>query len=68
MTAANAEAIIGPARPTLDDVAREFPHWHCWKGVAGMLYASLRRSPPLVVRGTDPQTLRAAILQALADL
>jgi hypothetical protein len=54
-------AAFGPALPTLDDVAREFSCWHCWKGVAGRLYASLRNSsPPLVVTGTTPLALRPA--------
>ncbi len=61
-------AVFGSAQPTLDDVAREFPRWHCWAGVAGMLYAKLERaSPPVVVRGADPATLRDSIVRWLAD-
>jgi hypothetical protein len=44
---------------------REFPTWHVWRGVAGLLYA--RRpgsSPPKVVRGKDTDTLRDQIKQA----
>lgn len=50
------------AEPTLDDVEREFPRWHCWKGVSGLVYASRgQTSPPAVVRGEDPLDLRDAI-------
>jgi hypothetical protein len=27
------------AEPTLEDVARQFPHWHTWKGISGLVYA-----------------------------
>ncbi len=50
------------AEPTLDDVQAEFPRWHCWRGIAGLVYA--RRpltSPPVVVRGEDPMDLRDQI-------
>ncbi len=48
--------------PTLDDVAREFPHWHCWKGVNGLVYARLPgSSPPMTARGEDPLDLRDQI-------
>jgi hypothetical protein len=30
------------AEPTLADVERVYPRWHCWKGIAGLVYASLR--------------------------
>lgn len=50
------------AEPTLDDVQTEFPRWHCWKGVSGLVYASRgRTSPPAIVRGEDPTDLRDAI-------
>jgi hypothetical protein len=48
--------------PTLEDVAREFPRWHCWEGIAGLLYA--RRpltSPPWVVRTETIDQLRDKI-------
>jgi hypothetical protein len=65
MTAASAVAVIGPALPSLDDVAREFPRWHCWQGVAGLLYARLTRScPPLTIRAATPLELRAKISRA----
>jgi hypothetical protein len=53
---------------SLDDVRREFPAWHIWAGVSGMSYASLRCSPPLVVRATDPASLRDEIRRALDDI
>jgi hypothetical protein len=45
--------------PTLEDVGREFPDWHCYApGINGMVFASLRGSSPLVVvRGPDPASL-----------
>jgi hypothetical protein len=59
--------IFGPALPTLDDVAAEFPWWHCWAGL--VLYASLARSsPPLVVRAGTPLALREQIREAQAAL
>jgi hypothetical protein len=45
--------------------APEFPHWHVWRGVAGLLYARRpRSSPPKVVRGKDLTTLRDRIINA----
>lgn len=45
--------------------AREFPHWHVWRGIAGLLYARrLMTSPPRVLRSQDPAGLRDQILQA----
>jgi len=50
------------AEPALDDVEREFPRWHCWRGVSGLVYASRRlTSPPAVVRAEDPVDLRDQI-------
>ena len=35
----------------------EFPRWHVWRGIAGLLYARrLMSSPPRVVRGHDRRT------------
>ncbi len=42
--------------------AAEFPYWHAWCGVSGLLYA--RRplsSPPVVVRATGVEDLRGQI-------
>ena len=51
------------AEPSLEDVAREFPRWHTWKGICGLLYASRRlTSPPAVMRAEDPQDLRDQIV------
>jgi hypothetical protein len=45
--------------------APEFPHWHVWRGVAGLFYARRpRSSPPKVVRSKDTTTLRDRIIQA----
>ena len=47
--------------------APEFPHWHVWRGVAGLLYARRpRSSPPKVVRGKDTGDLRDQIRLANA--
>ena len=46
------------AEPTLDGIEREYPHWHCWRGIAGLVYARrLLSSPPVVLRGEDPLDL-----------
>jgi len=45
--------------------ASEFPHWHVWRGIAGLLYARrLMSSPPRVVRSQDAGELRDQIRQA----
>jgi hypothetical protein len=39
--------------------------WRCWRDRAGILYASHpNASPPIVVRGADPQALAEAIKEA----
>jgi hypothetical protein len=44
--------------------APEFPHWHVWRGVAGLFYARrIKSSPPTVVRGEDAVDLRDQIRQ-----
>jgi hypothetical protein len=54
--------------PALDDVARDYPRWHCWEGISGLFYASLRRSsPPVTVRGKDPADLRDSIREWIKD-
>jgi hypothetical protein len=51
---------------TADDVAREFPGWHIWKGMCGLWYARLANSsPPVIVRGEDPTDLRDEIRRKL---
>jgi hypothetical protein len=45
--------------------AQEFPYWHVWRGIAGLLYARrLMSSPPRVVSSQDPVELREQIMQA----
>ena len=49
----------------LADVDRDYPPWHAWEGVFGLLYARRpRTSPPLVVRAVTPDGLRQAIENA----
>ena len=44
--------------PDLDDVRAMFPHWEVWQGIAGLVYARKSlTSPPVVIRGEDPQDL-----------
>jgi hypothetical protein len=43
----------------------EFPQWHVWRGVCGMVYTRRpRTSPPVVVRGEDAVDLRDQIRRA----
>jgi hypothetical protein len=43
----------------------EFPDWHVWRGVGGILYARRpRSSPPKVVRAATPSKLRDQIRAA----
>jgi hypothetical protein len=45
--------------------APEFPYWHVWRGVGGLVYARRpRTSPPLVVRADNPADLLAQIRRA----
>jgi hypothetical protein len=47
---------------TLDDVAAEFPAWHVWRGISGLVYArKALSSPPVVLRAESPQDLRDQI-------
>jgi hypothetical protein len=49
--------------------AAEFPHWHVWRGVCGLVYARRPRiSPPVVVRGEDAVDLRDQIRRAESKL
>jgi hypothetical protein len=46
-------------------LAREFPRWYAWQGVAGHYYARVpRTSPPLVVRAPNAEDLRDEITRA----
>jgi hypothetical protein len=52
--------------PSLDDVARRYPDWHCWRGVDQLFHAQLRDSyPPILVRGEDPLDLQDMIQAAI---
>ena len=45
-----------------EELERQFPRWHTWKGISGLWYASRRgSSPPVVVRGEDLVGLRDEI-------
>ena len=49
--------------------AAEFPHWHVWRGVCGLVYARRPRiSPPFVVRGEDAVDLRDQVRRAESKL
>ncbi len=62
--AVNSEA-VNEQCPDWWPYTREFPSWHVWRGVAGLLYARRpRSSPPRVVRGKDADALRDQIRQA----
>jgi hypothetical protein len=46
-------------------VNRDYPPWHAWEGVFGLLYARWpQSSPPMVVRAVTPDALRQAIKAA----
>jgi len=57
------------AEPTLEDVGREFPTWHCYApGVNEFVYAKLPDSFPLViVRGKTPADLGSQIRRWIGD-
>lgn len=45
--------------------AVEFPHWHVWRGVSGLVYARRpRTSPPVVVRAENVADLSDQIRRA----
>jgi hypothetical protein len=57
--------VTGTQDAELAAIDRDFPPWHAWPGVAGLVYA--RRpltSPALVVRATSAGDLRTAIEDA----
>jgi hypothetical protein len=55
----------GTGVPEWQPFAREFPHWHVWRGINGLLYGRrAKSSPPLVVRGEDPAEIRDQMLLA----
>jgi hypothetical protein len=55
--------------PTLADIQREYPEWHCWRAISGLLYARPADAPPghpAAVHGEDPIDLRDQIRLALS--
>jgi len=68
----SGEGAVEHSKPLREDLpdwwrpyAAEFPYWHVWRGVSGLLYA--RRpltSPPAVVRATGVEDLRDQIKSA----
>jgi hypothetical protein len=57
-----SSAVPGEDVPDWWPYAAEFPHWHVWRGVCGLVYARRpRTSPPLVVRADNPVNLLAQI-------
>ena len=63
---AEANATDHAQAQALAEVERDYPPWHAWEGViAGLVYARRpQSSPPMVVRSTTPQGLRAEIEDA----
>ena len=48
---------------------QQFPRWHVWRGIAGIMYArKIGTSPARVVRGESPDDLRGAIVREEADI
>lgn len=44
--------------------AAQFPQWHVWRGICGLVYARRpRTSPALVVRADNPVDLLAQIMR-----
>jgi hypothetical protein len=53
----------------LEAVEAEFPGWHAWRGVNGLLYARRSRSSPaVVVRGKSLTVLRIRIAVKQCEL
>lgn len=50
------------------EYSTEFPHWHVWRGVGGLLYGRrLMSSPPRVVRAESVEDLGDQIRSSEAD-
>ena len=48
--------------PELAEIEREWPRWHTWRGISGMVYARRNMtSPPAVLRDENTTELRAQI-------
>ena len=53
---------MNPPDPALAGIEREWPRWHCWKGISGLVYASrAMTSPPAVLRDENTTELLAQI-------
>ncbi len=49
--------------------AAHWPRWHAWRGVNMLYYARIpKSSPPIGVRGEDPEDLRDMVRRAESDL
>lgn len=60
-----SSGMTGEDNPDWWSHAAEFPHWHVWRGICGLVYARRpRSSPPLVVRAANPVDLLAQIRRA----
>ena len=60
-----APGTAGEETPDWWPYSAEFPQWHVWRGVCGLVYARRpRTSPPVVVRGEDAVDLRDQIRRA----
>ena len=73
--AVEEERFLPRRRPTGDDTpewwpyANEFPRWHVWRGICGLVYArATRTSPAVLVRGEDAVDLRDQIRRAEARM
>jgi hypothetical protein len=65
---------MGPHAPEqadsgLDELEREFPAWHWWRGVGdtGFYARRPKSSPPIVLRAGSPEELREQVRQYLAS-
>jgi hypothetical protein len=47
--------------PSVASLEDQFPGWHAWRGVNGMLYGQLRGSPPVTFCEENSTELRARI-------
>ena len=55
--------------PGLEQIGAEFPGWHAWAGVGGIVYARrVRSSPPIVLRAHNLAVLRDRVAKKNAEL
>jgi hypothetical protein len=60
---------LTPAQQELTALARDFPAWHFWDGVAGLRYARVPGAePPVVVRGHNLTVLRERVAAKDAEI